>query len=721
MALSPKTIRSQMALLKPLLKSCSLETMRKGQDLIGELMGVAKAGRFVLKEHTFENFTGCWVTPKDERRQGVILYLHGGGFTCGTVDYAKGFGITLAERFGVKVFCPGYRLSPEHPFPAALDDALTAYEYLLKKGYSPAHIALCGESAGGGLCYSLCLKLKEMGMALPGCIVAISPWVDLTLSGPSYTDNRESDPSLTCEFLEFCVKCYTDNCEDPLVSPVLSELSAMPPSLIFAAKNELLLSDAQSMHSALTDCGCHSRLCVKPDRWHAYIVYGISEDADDFNEINRFLNRHLSQERKLRWMRLDNAAKIYPAARNQNWSNVFRLSATLNEEIDRNVMQSALDVTVRRFPSIAARLRRGTFWYYLQQLEQAPVIRDEVSFPLTRMSRKEARRCALRVIVYQNRVAVEFFHSLTDGSGGMVFLKTLVAEYLQQKYHISIPAENGVLGRLDEPSEAEMEDSFQKYAGPVNASRKEDDAWHLTGTPEPDGYLNLTCFELSSSAVLEKAHEYGVSVTAFLCAVTMQALQQMQKEQIPNIRRRKAIKVQIPVNLRKMFPSTTLRNFALYTTPQIDPRLGECDFTDICKTVHHWMGLEITPRKMAMMIAANVNSERLWIVKIMPLFIKNMVMKAVFNAVGERKSCLSLSNLGAVQLPAVMQEYVQRMDFILGVQATAPYNCGVLSYQNTLYLNFIRNTREPQLEAAFWSVLQELGIAAQISSNGGQR
>ena len=96
-------------------------------------------------------------------------------------------------------------------------------------------------------------------------------------------------------------------------------------------------------------------------------------------------------------------------------------------------------------------------------------------------------------------------------------------------------------------------------------------------------------------------------------------------------------------------------------------------------------------------------------------------MKAVFNAVGERKSCLSLSNLGAVQLPAVMQEYVQRMDFILGVQATAPYNCGALSYQDSLYLNFIRNTREPQLEAAFWSVLQELGIAAQVSSNGGQR
>lgn len=718
MALSPKTVRSQMALLKPLLKSCSIETMRKGQNLVGELMGVAKAGRIVLKNHTFLKFESCWVVPKDERRQGVILYLHGGGFTCGEVEYAKGFGITLAERMGVKVFCPGYRLAPEYPFPAALDDCLTAYEYLLQKGYGPEHITLCGESAGGGLCFSLCLKLKEKGLPMPAGIVAISPWTDLTLRGQSYTDNQESDPSLSLEFLRHCVKCYTSDAESPLVSPVHGDLSGMPPSLIFVAKNELLLSDGEGLHKALKTAGCSSELRCKADRWHAYVVYGLKEDSRDFDEMNRFLNRNMSWEKKLRWMRLDNAAKIYPAARNQNWSNVFRLSATLREPVDVEIMQSALDVTVRRFPSIAARLRKGVFWYYLQQLEQAPVIRQENSYPLTKMSRKEARKCALRVIVYEKRVAVEFFHSLTDGTGGLTFLKTLVAEYLQQRYGVSIPAEQGVLGRLEEPSEAELEDSFQKYAGQYNASRKEDDAWRLTGTPEQDGFLNLTCFTLPSELVRKKAKQYGVTVTAFLCAVMMQAIQQIQTELVPNRRRRKAVKVQIPVNLRNMFPSKSLRNFALYTTPQIDPKLGEYEFSEICKIVHHWMGLEITPRKMAMMIAANVSSERIIAVKLMPLFIKNFVMKMVFLAVGERKSCLSLSNLGNVRLPEVMESYVERLDFILGVQATAPYNCGVVTYGDKMYVNFIRNTREPRLESAFYRVLQELELPAEVGSNG---
>lgn len=422
-------------------------------------------------------------------------------------------------------------------------------------------------------------------------------------------------------------------------------------------------------------------------------------------------------KRKLRWMRLDNAAKIYPAARSQNWSSVFRLSATLTEKVDAKVLQSALDVTVCRFPSIAARLRRGVFWYYLEQVEKAPAIREEYAYPLTKMPRDEVRRCAFRVIVYENRIAIELFHSLTDGNGALVFLKSLLAEYLQQKYGVDIPAEKGVLERLEEPREEELEDSFQKYAGPISASRKENTAWHLSGDVETDGFCHVTCFQLPVAAVLEKAHSYGVSLTTFLAAAVMQALQDMQRDQVPFQKKRKPIKVQIPVDLRRLFPSRTLRNFALYVTPEILPVLGEYSFREICQVIAHRMGVENTSKQMSMKIAANVSSERIFAVKLMPLFIKNMVMKAVFRAVGEKKSCLSLSNLGAVTVPEEMAAYIQRMDFILGVQATAPYNCGVLSYGDTLYVNFIRNIRQPVLEAYFHRVLRDMGIPVQVESN----
>lgn len=420
---------------------------------------------------------------------------------------------------------------------------------------------------------------------------------------------------------------------------------------------------------------------------------------------------------RLRWFRLDNAAKIYPAARNEKWSNVFRVSATLKEEVDVDILRSALEVTIQRFPSIGVRLRKGAFWYYLEQLAVAPDIREENSYPLTRMSKKETRQCAFRVIVYNGRIAVEIFHSLTDGNGAMVFLKSLVAEYLEQKYKIQIPTEYGVMERQEEPQEAELEDSFQKYAGKLCASRKERTAWHMSGTPETKGFQHVTCFKMPVEEVLERAHEYGVSLTTFLCAVIMQALQNNQKEKVANPNRRKPIKVLIPVNLRHLFPSQSLRNFALYTTPEILPKLGEYSFEEICQVIKSKMSTDITAKNMSMMIATNINSERIMAVRVMPLFVKNFVMKAVFDSVGEKKSCLSVSNLGAVKLPEEMIPYVERMDFILGVQATAPYNCGVLSFGDTLYVNFIRNVREADLEYHFQKVLKDMGLSAEVESN----
>lgn len=706
-----------METLAPLLKSSSLGAMRLGQDMIGEIIKTRNKNDVIIRRHDFEKFNGAWVLPKDERRDGLILYLHGGGYSCGGIEYALGFGTAAAAESGAAVFCCAYRLAPENRYPAALDDAFEAYEYILSKGYSPNRITLAGESAGGGLCYALCLKLREKNMEMPCGIIAVSPWTDLTASGDSYKTNKDDDPSISEKQLDLFAKNYTDNRTDPFVSPVFADLRGMPPSVIFAAKNEIMFSDAESIHSKLIQAGCESSFYSKPERWHAYVVYMLEEDRDDFEKINRFLNRHMSAQKKPKWFRLDNAAKIYPAARRKNWSNVFRLSLSLKEDVDKEVLQSALDVTVRRFPSIAVRLRKGMFWYYLQSAPSVPQIRDEMSYPLTEMSVRATRKCAFRVICHKNRIAVEMFHSLTDGTGALIFLKTLTAEYIRRKYGEEIPCKNGVLDRFEEPSPEELEDSFTKYAGDVSASRKEKNAWLIRGTPEKGGFLNLTCFKMQTSQLLEKAHGYGVSLTVFLCSVLMLALQEMQKEKVANRRKRKPIKVLVPVNLRNLFESRSLRNFALYTTPEILPNLGEYTLEEICKAVKSKMELDVTQKQMQMKITANVKSEKLLAVRIMPLFIKNFVMKAVYDSVGEKKSCINFSNLGLMKLPEEMDKYVERADFILGAQAMNPYNCSAISYNGTLYMNFTRNIRENGLEMRFYEIMRDLGINVEAESN----
>ena len=718
MELSAKLVRAQLHFFKPFVANCSLETTRKGQDKLGELMSVLHKREVYMKDHDFGAFQGAWVMPKDERRSGVILYLHGGGYTCGSLEYAKGFAATLASQCGVRVFCAAYRLAPENPYPAAVDDALEAYRYLLKKGYAPRQILLCGESAGGGLIYALCLRLRQEGLELPCGLIGISPWVDLTGSGQSYETNRDNDPSLTQELLEFYAKCYTTDPADPLCSPVFGDLTGFPPSLLFAGGDEILLDDARALHEKLVQSGCRSTLHIAPERWHAYVLYCLSENMEeDMAAIDRFLTKNLSPARSLRWMRLDNAAKIYPAAKRRNWNNFFRLSATLTEPVDTEVLRRALDVTVRRFPSIAVRLRRGAFWYYLEEIPKAPPIQPEKSCPLAHAPFYEVRQCAFRVLVYHERIAVEFFHALTDGTGALVFLKSLLAEYLSQKYGLVIPAEKGVLGRLEEPSAEEVEDSFAHYAGDVKLSRREATAYHLSGTPEPDGYKDIVTMMIPADKLRDCARGFGISVTELLCAAMMQAILDIQAKDVPRRAARKPVKVLLPVNLRTLFPSATLRNFASYITPEIDPRMGDCSFDELCQLVHHKMGMENNRRTMRAKFAANVASERSPVLRVMPLFIKNIAMKAVFDAVGECKSCLCLSNLGRVELPEVMTPYVTRMDFIIGVQARAPHNCGVITWNGTAYINCIRNIREPALELAFYRVLHHLGLPVKVESN----
>ena len=718
MELHAKRVRAQLNLFKPVMTSCSLEASRKGQDKLGELMTALHRSEIMTKNHDFQHFQGAWIMPQDQRRGGVVLYLHGGGYTCGSLEYAKGFSSVLAAECGVRVFCAAYRLAPEHRYPAAVEDALEAYQYLLKKGYAGHQILLCGESAGGGLIYALCLKLKELGLPLPCGLIGISPWTDLTGSGKSYEENREVDPSMSPELLQFYAKCYTDDPANPLCSPLFGDLTGFPPSLLFVGGDEVMLDDTRMLHEKLVKSGCRSKLIVAPERWHAYVLYCLSENMpQDFETINRFMDKVLSPARSLRWMKLDNAAKIYPAAKRRNWNNFFRISATLTEPVDVAVLRSALDVTARRFPSIAVRLRRGMFWYYLEQIPHSPAIQEEKSCPLAHAPFHEVRQCAFRVLVYHNRFAVEFFHALTDGTGGLTFFKTLLAEYLSQKYGLTIPAGDGVLGRLEEPDAEELEDSFLRYAGNIKASRKEATAWHLTGTPEKDGFKDLVTLMIPAPALKECAKAHGVTVTELLCAAMMQAICQLQAEKVPQRRLRKPVKVLLPVNLRSLFPSKTLRNFASYITPEVDPRMGDYTFDEICAAVHHRMGLENNPQTMRAKFAANVASEQSPLLRVMPLFIKNLAMKAVFDTVGECKSCLCLSNLGVVRLPEVMAPYVARMDFIIGVQAKAPHNCGVLTWNDTVYINCIRSIREPELELHFYRVLHQLGLPVKVESN----
>ncbi len=419
------------------------------------------------------------------------------------------------------------------------------------------------------------------------------------------------------------------------------------------------------------------------------------------------------------WMRLDNAAKIYPASMRRDWMAMFRLSATLAEPVDPEVLSAALARTLKRFPWFAVRLRRGMFWYYLEHNDAPPILEEDVRNPCMPMRAKNSRGYAFRVRYYGNRIAVEIFHVLTDGTGGLCFLKTLVAEYLTLRYGVSIPRGGDILDCDAPPDPGEMEDGFLACAGEATRSRSEPDSFHLKGTRERDGFIHVTTGMLPVEALKARASEKGVSLTVYLTAVLILAFDAIQRRRHPlrRAKRLKPVKICVPVNLRRFFPTKTLRNFANYVNPGIEPSYGVYTFDEVLEIVTHQMGMELTPKVLGAKFTTNVRSEQNAVLRVTPLFLKDLAMRAAFYMTGDKKTATCFSNLGNATLPEEMALFVTRMEFMLGPLSRNPVAIGTLSYGGTMYINITRTIRESELEREFFTRLVKLGLPVKIQSN----
>ena len=289
MKLYTKLLRSELSAISKLSDICPLDKSRIAMDKMGKALTFRHRKCVSYKDIGLAKLRAEYIIPRSPRHEALILYLHGGGYVLGSMDYARGFGTLIAAETSIKVCCLEYRLAPEHRFPAALDDAYYTYRFLIESGFPSERIVLCGESAGGGLIYALSLKLKAEGCPMPRGIIALSPWSDLTLSGSSYEFNRANDPSMTEKRLRFYAESYSEQFKDPYVSPLFGDLTGLPPSMILAGGHEIMLSDSMSLHEKLLSCGCGSTLHIAPEMWHVYLMYKIAEAKNGFNKINDFI------------------------------------------------------------------------------------------------------------------------------------------------------------------------------------------------------------------------------------------------------------------------------------------------------------------------------------------------------------------------------------------------------------------------------------------------
>ena len=343
-------------------------------------------------------------------------------------------------------------------------------------------------------------------------------------------------------------------------------------------------------------------------------------------------------------------------------------------------------------------------------------MQQDVQNPCVTMDFRRSGGFMLRARYYNCRIAVEFFHVLTDGTGGMMFLKTLVAEYLTLYYGASIPRDSEILDCDEEPKEEELVDGFLQYAREVSRSRKEEAAWRIPGT-RTWHFMHVVTGIIPAEDVLKLAKSYEASVTEFLTAVMIDAILRVQKQLVPNRKRRKPVKICVPVNLRRYYGSVTTRNFASYANPGVDPRFGDYTLPEIIKIVKGYMAVELDEKLLNAKFSTNVHTERNMVLRLAPLFIKRQAMKLAFRFKGDRYTSSSLSNLGVVRLPEEMAQYVDRMDFMLGPLYRNRVTAASLSYKGMLYINFTRTIEEAEVERHFFKSLVQMGVPVRIESN----
>lgn len=269
-----ETKQRMMSLIKMvhgLIENPDLEKHRQSQDSIGELLGHTKEVSF--REIDLEGMYAEWVSVNRAHiHRQVILHCHGGGYSTGSSIYARTLTMKLAMATGMEILSFDYRLAPEYPAPAALEDALKAWDHLMYLGYGARDVILTGDSAGGNLALTLIMKLMEQNRLLPRGMVLMSPWTDLTSSGESFQEKKDIDPVLNEAYINKMIQAYAGDRDltDPYLSPLFADFRGFPPTYIQVGTNEILYSDSRRLFQKMREAGVKVKLDTFEGMWHVF-------------------------------------------------------------------------------------------------------------------------------------------------------------------------------------------------------------------------------------------------------------------------------------------------------------------------------------------------------------------------------------------------------------------------------------------------------------------
>lgn len=397
---------------------------------------------------------------------------------------------------------------------------------------------------------------------------------------------------------------------------------------------------------------------------------------------------------------VDNSAILYLALMRRNHTNSYRFTMTMDHEVDPAALQQAADRIHHRFPTIIAGFRRSLLRYRLVPASAPPVVLPDPGL-LIPMTRREISSCAYRIFYSGRDISLEAFHALTDGYGAITSFTTLVAEYLRIRAGMDIPVCNTLCSLEDAPLTQELEDAYLTHQQGAPMRLPSRYAYQLPGKyADPRVYPSSRSYP--TEMLLKAARSHGVSMTSLLSGIMASSIMEVQKR---HHRKLKPVRIMVPADLRRMFGSSTLRNFILYALPTMEPGDEQLPLKELLSRFQTQIREQLSPKRMASIMAYNVRTQANFFFRCIPVALKCAAMRIAYKYFGESNSSITLTNLGNIQLPEEMAPHVEGIRCTLTPRAGSPYNCAVIAMNGRLTITLSRFCHRTELEDLFFSKL----------------
>lgn len=436
-----------------------------------------------------------------------------------------------------------------------------------------------------------------------------------------------------------------------------------------------------------------------------------TETTETIQQTKKTANHRSYKE--IRWDRLDNTAHLFPVIAGESMSNVYRISVTLKELIQPELLQQALDMVLPKFDGFNLRLRQGVFWYYFEENgKPAPRVREENAFPCRYIRQNQNHSYMFRVTYYKYRINLEVFHVLTDGMGGINFLKELTYQYLRLA-HEELQEKLG--DTLSSDTSLNREDSFLKnYKKSSAKGYQTKKAYLIKGEKLPPGEFGVMHGYMQIPELKKICHAYGASINEYLVSVYIWSVYTECLHGMPSQR---PIRVAVPVNLRPYFNSNTTKNFFVMVSAEFHPQKEIYTFEEVLHIVQESLRSQINREHLEKLFSYNVSNEKLLIARAVPLFLKNIAMKYVYTT-SALANTATVTNIGNISVAEEYRPYVEMFHSFLAMSKGQHLKGTICSYGDTLVFSFSYDLVEPDVQRGFFRKIAADGIQVEIESNG---